>query len=316
MKKKFSRSNTLAIEVQAYVDTLYGGMPPPPDGVKSTLVQTLTTGTHQLQIWAIRVGDPCGLAWHLTLHLPLSSTDQDFPVLLSLDGCWPHVINTEATDAVLEQGVCLAHFDRLQIAHDRPDGQRCGALYEYWPDGHWGAISAWAWGLQANVQALMQIPALNQAKIGVIGHSRGGKAALLAGATDTHIALTVTHNSGCAGAASFQISDGTAETLIELQAKFPHWLGRECHDASVLAELQAMDNRALLECFTGRHLCVLQASDDLWANPQGTRYAVARLKAHWDRSGLGERVHHFTRTGGHAMTALDWLRAAQILVQM
>jgi dienelactone hydrolase len=316
MKNQFSPSNAMPIDVKAYVELLYGGMPPSPEVVKTTLVHTLTTSSQRLQIWAIRVGDPRWLEWHLTLHLPISSAEHNFPILLSSDGCWPHVVNTQAIDAVLEQGVCLAHFDRLQFAHDRPDGQRSGALYEHWPDSHCGAISAWAWGLQTNVQALMQIPALNHRKMGVIGHSRGGKAALLAGATDSHIAMTVTHNSGCAGAASFQISDDTAETLMGLQATFPHWLGLACHDAQVLAELQSIDNWALLECFTGRHLCVLQASDDLWANPQGTRYAVARLKAHWESLELGERLHHFTRTGGHAMSALDWSRAAQSLAQM
>jgi dienelactone hydrolase len=316
MKKQFSPSNEMPIDVKAYVDMLYGGMPPPPDVTKTTLVHTLTTRTQRLQIWAIQVGNPSWLEWHLTLHLPISSAEQNVPILLSSDGCWPHVINIEAIDAVLDQGLGLAHFDRLHFAHDRPDGQRCGALYDHWPDSHWGAISAWAWGLQTNVKALMQIPALNHRKIGVIGHSRGGKAALLAGATDSQIAMTVAHNSGCAGAASFQISDDTAETLKGLQATFPHWLGPACHDAQVLAELQAIDNRPLLACFTGRHLCVLQASDDLWANPPGTRYAVARLRADWDILGLAERLHYFTRMGGHAMTALDWSRAAQRFAQM
>jgi len=312
----FSVTTAISEEANLFIQALYGGMPPPPQRVMTTLVHALTTASHRLQIWQVRVSEPHGMHWHLTLHTPLSASHIQTPVLLSPDGCWPHVVNTQAMDAVLAQGVALAHFDRLNMAHDHPEGLRQGALHDHWPQAPWGAISAWAWGLQANVQALLQIQGLSGTQIGVIGHSRGGKAALLAGALEPKIALTVSHNSGCAGAASFKVRDAGAETLDGLQARFGHWLGLGCSQAEVRAQLEKTDNQALFKCLTGRHLCVLQADGDVWANPQGTRHAVARLQSHWDALGLGAQLHHFTRDGGHAMTALDWSRAAQTLVQI
>lgn len=312
----FSVTTAISEEANLFIQALYGGMPPPPQSVLTTLVHALTTASHRLQIWQVRVPEPHGMHWHLTLHTPLAATHTLVPVLLSPDGCWPHVVNTQAMDAVLAQGVALAHFDRLNMAQDHPEGLRRGRLHDQWPQAPWGAIAAWAWGLQANVQALLQIQGLRHTQIGVIGHSRGGKAALLAGAVEPQIALTVSHNSGCAGAASFQVRDAGAETLDGLQARFGHWLGLGCSQAEVRAQLENTDNHALFKCLTGRHLCVLQADGDVWANPRGTAFAVARLRAHWQTLGLEPHLHYFTRGGDHGMTALDWTRAAQTLAQV
>ena len=311
----FSLSAAGSSNVGGYIQDLYGGMPAPPHEVVTTEVHALTTPTHRLQIYSVRVSAPWTLEWHLTLLTPLSALAKNGPVLLSPDGCWPHVVSTEAMSAVLEQGVGLAYFDRLYLAHDRPDGRRTGALKPK-PGDAWGAISAWAWGLKTSVQALRQLSEFEFSKIGVMGHSRGGKAALLAGALDPDIALTITHNSGCAGAASFQVRDDSAETLDSMQHHFPHWLSLECKQASVRKDLEGRDNAALLECFTGRHLCVMQAEDDLWANPSGTRHAVERLRAHWQTLGLSDHLTHFIRTGGHRMTGMDWSRAAQTLAKI
>jgi len=101
-----------------------------------------------------------------------------------------------------------------------------------------------------------------------------------------------------------------------MQHQFPHWLNPACEQASVREALEGADNAALLKCFTGRHLCVMQAEDDLWANPSGTRHAVERLRAHWKPLGLSDHLTYFSRTGGHSMTGLDWSRAAQTLAQI
>ena len=311
-----SLPTALSSEALRFIRGLFGGLPHPAEAVRTQAVHSLCTPNHRLQIWVLRTEKPYALAWHLTLLMPLASGQRDVPVLLSPDGCWPHVVSSEAGQAVGAEDVALAHFDRLYFAHDRDDGLRQGALYDQQHDAPWGAISAWAWALKTTVQGLISIPGLNAEKIGVIGHSRGGKAALLAGAITPQVALTVAHNSGCAGAASFQAIGNEAETLAAMQARFPHWLSDECKQADVRTDLAALDNTALLHSFTGRHLCVMQADDDLWANPEGTRYAVDRLRADWHELGLANRLHHMARSGGHSITALDWGRAAQTLSQI
>jgi hypothetical protein len=69
--------------------------------------------------------------------------------------------------------------------------------------------------------------------------------------------------------------------------------------------------RFLLEHIAPRGVCLLQASDDLWANPEGTRHMAEVLGPHWQ--GHPRRLQWHERTGGHAMTAADWQKAAHFV---
>ena len=298
-----------------YIETLFGGLVPDEGGTRVGLTHRLTTEQSQLETWSIQAGTDQSIAWTLGLEWPLvNSTRRDNPILLSPDACWPHCLSSQARQAVLQAGVAVASFNRLDIAHDSPNAEKSGPIFEDWPEARWGAISAWTWAISRCVDALAQI--CDEApRIGVLGHSRSGKAALLAGATDQRIALTAVHNSGTAGAASFQTSGPGAESLHALQQAFPHWLGSECADEGVQARIHQVDNGSLLASIAPRALCILQANDDLWANPAGTAAAVEHLRTVYQNMGAAQNLHYFERTGGHAITPLDWQRVAQCLVK-
>ena len=302
---------------QACIAALFGGLVPH-EAVSVQLTHSLARPDSGLQTWQVQVGQvgqPGWLRWTLWLELPLSPSQAvQAPVLLSPDACWPHALSSQARHEVLKAGVALASFNRLEIAHDSPDATRSGPVFERWPEGRFGAISAWAWGISRSVDALVQIgwnTGLGTRTIGVVGHSRSGKAALLAAATDERIALTVAHNSGTAGAASFQVQGPQAETLVQLQRRFPHWLGADAGLPAVQQRIEAMDMLPLLAGICPRRLCILQASDDLWANPAGTAHSVGQLRQLYAAQGLSHQISHHERSGGHAMTPLDWQRAAQ-----
>lgn len=301
---------------QAYIEALFGGLVPQ-DFVSVQLTHSLSRPASVLQTWEVQVGQPVWLRWTLWLESPLTPNTAPHgvapgPVLLSPDACWPHCLDAAARQAVLQAGVALASFNRLEIAHDSPAAKRTGAVFDHWPEGRFGAISAWAWGISRSVDALLQI-GFDARALGVVGHSRSGKAALLAAAIDERIALTVAHNSGTAGAASFQVQGPQAETLQQLQQAFPHWLGQDTGQADVQQHIASLDSLTLLQFIGPRHLCILQASDDLWANPAGTRHTVQALMARHQAVGVLPRITHTERTGGHAITAPDWQRAASLL---
>ena len=54
---------------------------------------------HRIGVWQISLGDPVWVTWLLYRAEPLG---EPAPItLLSPDGCWPHVINDAAMEAVL-----------------------------------------------------------------------------------------------------------------------------------------------------------------------------------------------------------------------
>lgn len=299
-----------------YITALFGGLAPDEPAVRVDLTHRLTTSQSQLQTWCVQVGTERPISWTLWLEWPLVISHlRDCTVLINPDACWPHCLSSEARQTVLASGVALASFNRLEIAHDSPKAQKSGPIFERLPGQTWGAISAWAWSISRCVDALALICG-DSPRIGVLGHSRSAKAALLAGAIDTRIALTAAHNSGCAGAASFQTMGTGAETLEKLQQTFPHWLGSVCADPALQARIQAIDNLPMLAAIAPRALCILQASDDMWANPVGTAATVAQLGEVYKSAGTADQLHHLERTGGHAITPLDWQRVAQCLGRM
>ncbi len=64
----------------------------------------------------------------------------------------------------------------------------------------WGALRAWAWGASRVVDYLRTDRRVDPRRIGVAGHSRYGKAALVAEAYDTCIAIGYISSSGAGGA--------------------------------------------------------------------------------------------------------------------
>lgn len=66
--------------------------------------------------------------------------------------------------------------------------------------GDWGALRAWAWGASRVLDYLQTDPAVDGLRIGIAGHSRYGKAALVAMAYDERFAIAYVSSSGAGGA--------------------------------------------------------------------------------------------------------------------
>ncbi len=270
--------------------------------------ELVLTGGRLLQ-WQISAGYPVWLRWSLHVFLPHSQNENagrsGRRVLLSPDGCWPHCLSVAAIEQCKEQDVALAWFDRLAFAHDPPSALRQGAFYEQFSQSSAGCLSVWAWGISLTAQVLREL--LTDAKIGVIGHSRGGKAALLCAALDTQIDAVIANNSGIGGAASLAVAGEGSEGLAQLAQAFPHWLSTAAADSAVQARLREIDSMTLWSRIAPRPMLILQAQQDAWANPLGTRHAMDCLKSHWP---VGGSLTLVERQGTHTMLAADWHQAA------
>ena len=297
----------------AAFEALFGPIPSLDVSLEITLVHHLERMGSSLDQWCVQVGFPVWAQWSLFVVRPKEGNA--FPTLLSPDGCWPHVISDAAIDVCLQYGVSLAWFNRVDLAHDGPGADRAGPVHVRWPSVEWSAIAVWAWGSCISGRALRRICGRELGSVFVIGHSRGGKAALLTAALDSTFDGVVAHNSGTGGAASLKVLSDGSEKIDQLAARFPHWFAPKVQLESTQRELVASDAPYhLLRHLAPRGLCILQAHDDFWANPAGGRHMAKILQPYWSQ--YPELLQYIERAGGHTMTVRDWQQAAQFALNV
>lgn len=202
---------------------------------------------------------------------------------------------------ILERGYAVATWYDGDICPDDPD--LCAAAAQKIATNA-GAIAFWAWGFSRVLDALAQSGLVPADKAIAIGHSRHGKAALWAAATDTRIAGAIANNSGAGGSRPFRWREG--ETIADLFARFPHWFAPALRAFADRENALAADQHIVLALNAPRPLYVARASDDAWAGPAGELAGLEAARPVYDLFGTGEALGTHLRRGGHALTQEDW----------
>lgn len=228
-----------------------------------------------------------------------------FPVVLTGDGCY-RFQERDMADAVLHRGMVYAQFNRCEIARDRADAPDAGARSAF--PGGYGTLAFWAWGYHRAIDALLTFPFVDGSKIAVTGLSRGGKAALLAAATDLRIALVADSGSGCGGAGSFRIRGEGCERIADITAKFPHWFAPSFADWANREDEMPFDQNFLKALIAPRPLLTLGGRDDIWANPLGILAIHKSMRPVWRLLGDESALAVSFRDGGHGYRLDDWAR--------
>ena len=220
---------------------------------------------------------------------------------------------------ILNQGFAVATFCCEDVCPDCSEPMRARAAF----DGcTWGAIAAWAWGLSRALDCLEAEPSVDRSRVAVFGHSRMGKAAVWAGASDQRFAMVVSNASGCGGAALSKRRFG--ETVRRINTHFPHWFTRNCHYWNDNEAAMPFDQHELLALVAPRPLYIGSGSEDLWSDPRGEFLGlvgagpVYRLYGFEtfredEMPGVGQAsIRGVTgchlRPGRHEITLQDWTR--------
>lgn len=275
------------------VPLAYGDWPAVPTRTSCEILHTATVRRlESARLWTCRV--LADGAHSFTLRVFAPAGDGPHAVVLNGDACWHHATDDIIAD-ILHRGYAFAQFNRVEIAPDMP-GTRLPV----------GALAAWAWGYHRAVDALGQLDLVDPTRIAVVGHSRGGKAALLAGATDERIALTSANNSGAGGAGCLRVSGPGAETLADVTRAFPHWFGPDLAAYAGREHALPFDQHFLKALVAPRALLTTEALDDHWANPSGSWHTHQAARAVYELLGAGERIAITFRPGGHDHAPMDW----------
>lgn len=177
-----------------------------------------------------------------------------------------------AIEDIVSRGFAAAVFDVEDVSPDDKNRFSHGILDQLYPeqlqmsDGMRG-LGAWAWGAMRAMDYFESNADFETEKSMVVGHSRGGKAALWCGANDTRWTITVSNESGCGGAALSKRKYG--ETVERINTSFPFWFTDNFKQYNSKEESMPFDQHMLLSLISPRGLYVASSKDDQWADPKG-----------------------------------------------
>lgn len=237
------------------------------------------------------------------------------------------VVHRWPVEYILSRGYGIATVYYGDIDPDFDDGYKNGLHGLMYDDENLrnpltdaGSVAVWAYGLSRVLDYFETDENIDSDRVAVFGHSRLGKAALWAGASDQRFAITISNNSGCGGAALSMRKHG--ETVKRINTSFPHWFCDNFMKYNDNEDKLPVDQHMLLGLIAPRPLYVASAEDDDWADPRGEQLSVFLASEIYDLYNLKTCVKktkavinspvkkglvgYHIRTGKHDLMAYDW----------
>jgi hypothetical protein len=301
----------------------YGSLPPKPETMNVTREEVKSHDADRATVedWAIHL-EHAGKSFTLHCRLTLPSQSRE-PVPVVIQGAFPGFGRRRGPAGnppgpppnrlgiFTDRGYAVAECRFNDVAPDNREAARDGGIYElFGRDIDCGALMAWAWATHRVIDALEEDDRIDANKIIVTGHSRYGKAALVAGAFDERIALTVPSHSGCAGTAPFRFIYGNSEQLHNIVGAFPYWFRPDFNQFVGKVERLPVDQHLLRALVAPRALLATEGTEDAWTNPEGSQLAHLAAKQVYDFLGAGKRISIRTRPVGHIPSNEDLLEFA------
>jgi hypothetical protein len=226
------------------------------------------------------------------------------------------------------RGVAVITFDNNAVGAQGNQGDGAartntrgqGKFYELYGSDHpASSMMAWAWGVSRVIDALAVTPSANidVGHLAVSGCSRNGKGALVVGAFDERIALTVPQESGAGGSASWRISQAQmdhykatvepnpsggkgVQTLASASGEQPWFrasfgqFGKTSEDVTRLP----FDHHMVMGLVAPRGLFVIDNTDMMWLGDESSFTAATAASEIW--TGLGAQgAMGASQVGGH-----------------
>ena len=318
-----------------FEDNIYGQMPKKFDKISyktTNEVANAMNGKANLKEVDIKVEkDKKTVTIHLILFIPVKAT-KNSPVFLLINNRGKE--NTDPTRKVksefwpaemaIDSGYAIAAFHISDAAPDNKDTYQNGVLQLYPEqlnaDNGMKAIGAWAWAASRVMDYFKTNKDIDFNKVSLVGHSRGGKAALWAGAQDKRFAMIFTSCSGNTGAALARRNVG--ESIKAINTTFPHWFNNNYKRFNDNADALPIDQHLLISLIAPRPVYTTSATEDIWADPVGSYMSISEAQKvyalYGKKSGLSPNpppmntpiiqsiLGYHNREGIHNMTAYDW----------
>lgn len=293
------RRAEISAQVQEYE---LGPKPPPPERVSAAVSGNTVTVT---------VEDAGrSVSFSATLRPPATGTPP-YPFMVTLGGG----TGLDAGNTISGLGVAMVELDHEAIAEQVNAGSRGrGKFYELYPDHPAGALMAWAWGTSRLIDAIERTPETNldPRRVAVTGCSRNGKGALVVGAFDERIALTLPQESGAGGSALWRLADvhqqawidggmvpdyGAVQTLGQIVGENV-WFRDSFRLFADKATRLPYDHHMVMGLVAPRALLVIDNTDQYWLDRVGSHFGAVAAHDIWQALGIPSNMGA-SQVGGH-----------------
>lgn len=232
------------------------------------------------------------ISFNASIQLPTTGT-APYPAMIGMGG------SSLNNSALLNRGVAVITFPNNEIAQQTNGSSRGnGKFYTLYGSNHGaGAMTAWAWGVSRLIDALEKTPSANidASRLGMTGCSRNGKGALIAGALDERILLTIPQESGSGGAASWRVSDAqkaagqNVQTLSQIVTENV-WFRSSFSQFANSANRLPFDHHQVMGMIAPRALLVIENTSMEWLGNLSAYTASVATREIWLALGIGDRM--------------------------
>ncbi|WP_227686935.1 alpha/beta hydrolase family protein [Spirosoma arboris] len=206
----------------------------------------------------------------VTYYRPVNASGK-LPMMVIVWGSFPQpVANIEK---LIDAGWAVALLNTGAIQADNGAGLPEGIIglmnggKDRQPE-EWGVLAAWSWGLSRVLDYFEKDNTINAKQIGVQGHSRWGKTALLAGALDPRWAIVFASCSGSLGASLEKRSWGETIDNVAGSGEY-HWMAGNFLKYGGNWAAMPVDAHELMTLIAPRPLFITGGTKDSWADPKG-----------------------------------------------
>jgi pimeloyl-ACP methyl ester carboxylesterase len=178
---------------------------------------------------------------------------------------------------------------------------------EVYPEYDFSALARWAWAAMRAVDYLHTLSEVDRAKIGIAGHSRNGKQALIAAAFDERITAAVpsSGNTGEGDPWRYTTDPFVNESIEQITTGFPGWFHPRLRFFAGREHKLPVDQNSMMALVAPRGLMLMSAYSETQGNSFGFEQAYRSVRRAYDFLGASKNIGLTLRPGEHATTAED-----------
>ncbi|KYF77854.1 hypothetical protein BE17_30260 [Sorangium cellulosum] len=292
----------------------------------SEMVQHYETGPKQVKEATV-TGSVAG--GKLTINVSGGAQDVSFAVDITLPSTgtppYPALIGLSGgslnNNRLQQMGVAIINYNHNGV---QPEGNRSGGIFsKFQGNADSGALIAWAWGASRIIDALESTPdaQIDPKRLAITGCSRNGKGALMIGAMDSRIALTIPQESGSGGVAAWRVSEvdnmgRTGSSGVQNLSRTygeQQWFSKTIEQFGSAVTKLPLDHHELVGMVAPRGLLILGNLNYEWLSTNNADQAGGAARMIYEALGAKQNIGYVD--SGHTHCGTDYAGGEQAAIE-